>query len=121
MRSEKPCSGVLYRGKPNRKKHVQKKKQFISKWLNINIIGHSARIDAGLYCAAPRALIHQLRGLRRRGRLWAVLEFCNVGKNCRAVTLIRKFYVWLGEFLGTGEKEELRSDNQEEKYVDGAG
>jgi len=82
------------------------------------IIGYSSRIDAGLYCAASRALIHQLR---RRGRLWAVLEFCNVGENCRAVALIRKFYVWLGEFLGTGEKEELRSDNQEEEYVDRAG
>jgi hypothetical protein len=32
-----------------------------------------------------------------------------------------KLYVWLGEFLGTGEKEELRSDNQEQEHIDCAG
>jgi hypothetical protein len=29
-----------------------------------------------------------------------------------------KFYVWLGEILGTREKEEVRSGNQEQEHID---
>jgi hypothetical protein len=32
-----------------------------------------------------------------------------------------QFYFRLGKYLGTGEEEELRSDNQEEDDIDGAG
>jgi hypothetical protein len=35
--------------------------------------------------------------------------------------LRRKFYVWLGEILGTREKEEVRSGNQEQEHIDDAG
>jgi hypothetical protein len=43
------------------------------------------------------------------------------GEHFRVSTLRRKFYVWLGKFLGTGEKEELRSDIQEQEHIDCAG
>lgn len=72
----------------------------------------------GLCCTASRALIHRQSS---RDRLWAVLEFCYVGKNCRASILRSKFHFRLGKFPGTGEKKELRSDKQEEEHIDGAG
>jgi hypothetical protein len=51
------------------------------------------------------------------------MEFRNVGESCRVNTL-NNFYVWLGppgRFLGTGEKEEFRSDDQEQEDIDGTG
>jgi hypothetical protein len=32
-----------------------------------------------------------------------------------------KFYVWYVKFLGTGEEEESRSDNQEYEDINGSG
>jgi hypothetical protein len=37
-----------------------------------------------------------------------------LSENCRASTLKSKLHDWLGEFLGSGEKEEVTSGNQEQ-------
>ena len=49
-----------------------------------------------------------------------MLEIRYVGENCPASTL-SKFHDWLGEFLGSGEKEKVRSGNQEEEHIYCAG
>src|ERR1700755_3597649 len=100
---------VLYRGEPKRKAAASKRAVDF-KWLD----RYSSRTGAGSCCVVSRAIIHQQR---RRGQVWAVF-----GKHCRAVSTLRsKCHVWLSEFLGTGEKEELRSDNQEQEHINCAG
>ena len=48
-------------------------------------------------------------------------EIRYVGENRVGSTLRSKFHVWLRKFLGSGEKEEVRSGNQEEEYINCAG
>lgn len=106
---------VLYRRKQVEKAAASKR---TAHFKLLDVVRYPSRTDVGLCCAVSRALVQQ----HRRGRLWAVLEFRYVGENCRATTLRRsKFYVWLCEVLGTGEKEELMSDSQEQQHIDGAG
>jgi len=44
-----------------------------------------------------------------------------VGENYWASTLRCQLHFGLGEFHGTGEEEESRSDNEEQEDIDGTG
>jgi hypothetical protein len=51
----------------------------------------------------------------------AFVEIFGVGGNCWASTLRGQLHFRLGDFHGTGEEEESRSDNEEQDDIDGTG